>query len=105
MKALSPLEEEHSQTSTLLMTRMEREQGKMERTGCEIICVAPTTLMFKGYMMMMMIFCRNSTWQSASNRVTYFILRAYAGTGVSHRQYRKNMGEVLEKMQVNGPEE
>ena len=26
------------------------EQGKMEETGCEIICGAPTTLAVKGYM-------------------------------------------------------
>ena len=31
------------------------EQGKMERTGCEIICGAQTTLAVKGLMMMMMI--------------------------------------------------
>ena len=30
------------------------EQGKMEKTGCKIICGAPTTLAFKGLMMMMM---------------------------------------------------
>ena len=29
------------------------EQGKMEKTGCEIICGAPTTLAVKGQMMMM----------------------------------------------------
>ena len=28
------------------------EQGKMEKTGCEIICGAPTTLEVKGFMMM-----------------------------------------------------
>ena len=28
------------------------EQGKMEETGCEIICGAPTTLAVKGLMMM-----------------------------------------------------
>ena len=34
------------------------EQGKMEKTGCKIICGAPTTLVVKGLMMMMMIlFC------------------------------------------------
>ena len=33
----------------------------------------------------------------------YFILQAYTGTDVSHNQHRKNSGEVLEKMQVNGP--
>ena len=30
------------------------EQGKMEKTGCEIICGAPTTLAVKGLMIMMM---------------------------------------------------
>ena len=30
------------------------EQGKMEKTGCEIVCGAPTTLAAKGLMMMMM---------------------------------------------------
>ena len=39
----------------------------------------------------------HSTQEPASNRVTYFILRAYAGTGVSHSQHRKKSGEVLEK--------
>ena len=29
--------------------------------------------------------------------MTYFILRAYTGTGVSHSQHRKKSGEVLEK--------
>ena len=31
------------------------EQGKMEKTGCKIICGTPTTLAVKGLMMMMMI--------------------------------------------------
>ena len=31
------------------------EQGKMEKTGCEIICGAPTTLVVKGLMIMMMM--------------------------------------------------
>ena len=30
------------------------ENGKREKTGCKIICGAPTTLMVKGLMMMMM---------------------------------------------------
>ena len=30
------------------------EQGKMENTGCKIICGAPATLTVKGLMMMMM---------------------------------------------------
>ena len=29
------------------------EQGKMEKTGCKIICGAPTALAVKGLMMMM----------------------------------------------------
>ena len=31
------------------------EQGKMEKTGCKIICGAPTTLAVKGLIMMMML--------------------------------------------------
>ena len=31
------------------------ERGKMEKTGCKIICGVPTTLAVKGLMMMMMI--------------------------------------------------
>ena len=34
------------------------EQGKMEKTGCEVICGAPMTLAVKGLMMMMMIMMR-----------------------------------------------
>ena len=30
------------------------EQGKMEKTGCKIICGAPTTLAVKGLLMIMM---------------------------------------------------
>ena len=33
------------------------EQGNMEKTGCKIICGAPTTLAVKGLMMMMMMRC------------------------------------------------
>ena len=40
----------------------------------------------------------------AMSRVTYFILRAHTGIDVSHSHHRKNSGEILEKMQVNGPE-
>ena len=31
------------------------EQGKMEKSGCKVICGAPSTLTVKGLMMMMMI--------------------------------------------------
>ena len=38
------------------------EQGKMEKTGCKIICGAPTTLAVKALMMMMMMMRK---WQPA----------------------------------------
>ena len=37
------------------------EQRKMEETGCEIICGAPTTLAVKGLMMMMMMMMMTMT--------------------------------------------
>ena len=36
--------------------------------------------------------------------VTYFILLANTGTGVSQNQHEEKLEEVLEKMKVNGPE-
>ena len=33
------------------------EQGKMEKTGCKIICGAPTTLAVKGFMIIIMMVC------------------------------------------------
>ena len=42
--------------------------------------------------------------QKCATLVTYFILRTHTGIGVSHSQHRKTSVEVLEKMQVNGPE-
>ena len=44
----------------------------------------------------LLIFRGHSTREPAPCRVTYFILQAYTGT--------KKSGEVLEKMQVSGPE-
>ena len=41
---------------------------------------------------------------TAFSRVTYFILQAYTGTGVSHSQHMKTIGRGFGKMQVNGPE-
>ena len=38
----------------LQVTEGSGEQGKMEETGCEIVCGAQTTLAVLGYMMMMM---------------------------------------------------
>ena len=39
-----------------------RGQGKMEKTGCEIICGAPMTLAVKGQMMMMMMMMKRKIW-------------------------------------------
>ena len=47
------------------------EQGKMEKTGCKIICGAPTTLAVKGLVMMMImmmtlhhsLFCPAGQWR------------------------------------------
>ena len=58
----------------------------------------------KSCFLSLFIFHGYSTWEPASSRVTYFIPLAYTGTGVSHSQHRKKLGEVLEKMQVNGLE-
>ena len=46
------------------------EQGKMEKTGCKIICGAPTTLAVKGLMMMMMIHPSGTIWQDKLFRRT-----------------------------------
>ena len=51
------------------------------------------------------IFRRHPTREPASSTVTYFILRAYTGTDVSHSQHGEKSGEVLEKMQVKSKEE
>ena len=39
----------------------------------------------------------SATREPASSRVTYFILRAYIGTSVSHSQRRKKSEEVFQK--------
>ena len=43
------------------------------------------------------IFRRHSTREPASNRVTYFILRAYTGTRCWPQSTQEKSGEVLEK--------
>ena len=45
------------------------EQGKMEKTGCKIICGAPATLAVKGLMMMM------------NTKVVFFLLFFWGGGG------------------------
>ena len=60
--------------------------------------------MFKKEFFSLFIFRGHSTRDPASRRVTYFILRAYTGTSVSHSQPRTKTGEVVKKAQVIGPE-
>ena len=38
-----------------------------------------------------------------TSRLTYFILQAHAGTGISHREKQNNSGEVKKTTQVNDP--
>ena len=63
------------------------------------------------------VFRGHSTREPASGRVTYFILRAYTGTGVSHSQHRtkkkkkknergfgKNAGEWTRRVEISKEE-
>ena len=47
------------------------EQGTMEKTGCKIICCAPTTLAVKGLMMMMTIQAATSDPKYLHQNVCY----------------------------------
>ena len=64
----------------------------------------PSYFFHKSCFLSLFIFRGHLTREPASNIVAYFILRAYTGTDVSHNQHGEKSGEVLEKMQVNGPE-
>ena len=50
------------------------------------------------------IFPGDSTRELASDRVTYFILQAYAGTRCQPQQTEETIGRGFGKMQMNGPE-
>ena len=52
------------------------EQGKMEETGCEIICGAQATLVVKGLMMIMMM------------------MKEFADQGITGRDYRPSLWPV-----------
>ena len=64
-----------------------------------LLCVVLFVCLFVlcGVFFGLFIFRGHSTREPTSSRVTYFILRACIGTGVSHSQHRKKSGEVLEK--------
>ena len=56
------------------------------------------------------IFRRHSTREPSSNTVTYFILRAYTGTGVRQNQHKigrgfgKNAGEWTGRVEISNEE-
>ena len=52
------------------------EQGKMEKTGCEIICGATATLTVKGQMMMLMMMMMK-TQRGPCDSLLFFILRIF----------------------------
>ena len=54
------------------------EEGKMEQTGCKIICGAPTTLAVKGLMMMMMMMMKYA-FRSKGNNSEYCLLVTRSG--------------------------
>ena len=69
------------------------------------LCVRSSPLRgHKSCFLSQFIFHGHSTQEPAFSRVAYFILWAYTGTSVSNSQHGKKSGEVLEKMQVNGPD-
>ena len=67
------------------------EQGKMEKTGCKIICGAPTTLAVKGLMMMMKRSHSSSLWQHHSfckvQNICYFPPNTHTHTHQSQGKY------------------
>ena len=83
----------------------------MEKTGCELMCGAQTTIAVKGLMMMMMIFRGHSTREPAPSRVTYFILRptqepalATANTGKNQERFWKNAGKWSRRVEISKEE-
>ena len=69
------------------------EQGKMEKTGCKIICGAPTILAVKGLMMMMMISCPEALVQVLAQALVWaramerFVLDYYHNVYKYSRRY------------------
>ena len=59
--------------------------------------IIPQVMLFFLVFFSLFKFRGHSTRESASSKVTYFILQAYTETTVSPSQYRKKWGEVLEK--------
>ena len=65
----------------------------------------------KKFFFSLIIFRRHSSWEPASSRVTYFILQANTGTGVSHSQHTinrerfgKNAGEWTGRVEISKEE-
>ena len=55
------------------------EQGKMEKTGCKIICGAPTTLAVKGLMMMMINHLEYITFLKLLDTQHLFVIQSWSG--------------------------
>ena len=55
------------------------EQGKMEKTGCRVICGDPTTLAVKGLMMMMMMMNRDMDYRIVNVRMRSLCRRTRTG--------------------------
>ena len=65
--------------------------------------IIPQVMFVCLFVFSLFIFRGHSTQELDSGRVTYFILRAYTESLLPQPTQKKS-GEVLEKMQVNGPE-
>ena len=78
------------------------KHGKMEETGCKIICGAPTTIAVKGFMMMMTMMMNSGKEQSEKSHVSNQHQRSQARvagcierTAVVLRQKRKRQKYFL----------
>ena len=65
-----------------------------------------TSHVFWGGAFSLFIFCRHSTWEPASGRVTYFILQAYTGTNPTNpgeigRGFVKTAGEWTGRVEIS----
>ena len=60
------------------------------------LCISQVSY-HKSWFLSLFIFRRHLAQEPPSSKVTYFILRAYTGTGVSHSQHGKKLGEVWKK--------
>ena len=72
------------------------EQGKIEKTGCKIICGAPTTLAVKGLMMMMMGEGRRRRGTIQQRSFFQTVLFSVGGGGETSWAVRRNTRAVAQ---------